>query len=82
MTVTAATPKKSLIWTEVDYEREARNQQAFADYYRGHPFIRIPEVVPDGEAGLLVPPRDPAALAEAREGAEGLYALTPEVLQA
>jgi glycosyltransferase involved in cell wall biosynthesis len=25
----------------------------------------IPEVVPDGEAGLLVPPRDPAALAQA-----------------
>lgn len=25
----------------------------------------IPEVVPDGEAGLLVPPRDPIALAEA-----------------
>lgn len=25
----------------------------------------IPEVVPDGRAGLLVPPRDPAALAEA-----------------
>lgn len=25
----------------------------------------IPEVVPDGEVGLLVPPRDPAALAEA-----------------
>jgi glycosyltransferase involved in cell wall biosynthesis len=25
----------------------------------------IPEVVPDGEAGLLVPPRDPAALADA-----------------
>ena len=25
----------------------------------------IPEVVPDGQAGLLVPPRDPAALAEA-----------------
>jgi predicted unusual protein kinase regulating ubiquinone biosynthesis (AarF/ABC1/UbiB family) len=30
---------------EVDYEREARNQQRFVDYYRGHPFIRIPEVV-------------------------------------
>ncbi len=30
---------------EVDYELEARNQQAFADYYRGHPFIHVPEVV-------------------------------------
>ena len=30
---------------EVDYELEARNQQLFADYYRGHPFVRIPEVV-------------------------------------
>ncbi len=36
---------KVRIAEEVDYEREARNQQAFADYYRGHPFIRIPEVV-------------------------------------
>ncbi|HEX6200224.1 MAG TPA: glycosyltransferase, partial [Thermoanaerobaculia bacterium] len=25
----------------------------------------VPEVVPDGEAGLLVPPRDPEALAAA-----------------
>jgi predicted unusual protein kinase regulating ubiquinone biosynthesis (AarF/ABC1/UbiB family) len=32
---------------EVDYELEARNQQIFADYYRGHPFIRIPDVVPE-----------------------------------
>ena len=38
---------KLRIAEEVDYEREARNQQAFADYYRGHPFIRIPEVVPE-----------------------------------
>jgi len=30
---------------EVDYDLEADNQQRFADYYRGHPFIRIPEVV-------------------------------------
>lgn len=29
---------------ETDYELEARNQQQFADYYRDHPFIRIPEV--------------------------------------
>ena len=32
---------------EVDYELEASNQQLFADYYRGHPFVRIPEVVFD-----------------------------------
>jgi predicted unusual protein kinase regulating ubiquinone biosynthesis (AarF/ABC1/UbiB family) len=38
---------KLRIAEEVDYLREARNQQAFADYYRGHPFIRIPEVVPE-----------------------------------
>jgi len=32
---------------EVDYELEATNQQLFADYYKGHPFIRIPSVVPE-----------------------------------
>jgi predicted unusual protein kinase regulating ubiquinone biosynthesis (AarF/ABC1/UbiB family) len=31
---------------ETDYELEARNQQQFVDYYRDHPFIRIPEVLP------------------------------------
>jgi predicted unusual protein kinase regulating ubiquinone biosynthesis (AarF/ABC1/UbiB family) len=30
---------------ELDYRLEARNQQQFADDYRGHPFIRIPAVV-------------------------------------
>lgn len=30
---------------ELDYELEARNQQLFADYYRGHPFIHVPDVV-------------------------------------
>ncbi len=31
---------------ELDYTREARNQQRFADYYDGHPFIHIPNVLP------------------------------------
>jgi predicted unusual protein kinase regulating ubiquinone biosynthesis (AarF/ABC1/UbiB family) len=31
---------------ETDYELEARNQEQFVDYYRDHPFIRIPEVLP------------------------------------
>lgn len=30
---------------ELDYSLEATNQQAFADFYRGHPFIRVPEIV-------------------------------------
>ena len=30
---------------ELDYRREARNQQMFADYYRGHPTIAVPEIV-------------------------------------
>jgi predicted unusual protein kinase regulating ubiquinone biosynthesis (AarF/ABC1/UbiB family) len=30
---------------ELDYELEAANQQAFADYYRGHPFIHVPDVI-------------------------------------
>lgn len=29
---------------ELDYQREAQYQQAFADRYHGHPFIRIPAV--------------------------------------
>ncbi|MFN0095976.1 MAG: ABC1 kinase family protein [Dehalococcoidia bacterium] len=29
---------------ELDYLREARWQQTFADRFRGHPFIRVPEV--------------------------------------
>jgi predicted unusual protein kinase regulating ubiquinone biosynthesis (AarF/ABC1/UbiB family) len=31
---------------EIDYQVEAANQEAFAAAYRGHPLIRIPQVVP------------------------------------
>jgi predicted unusual protein kinase regulating ubiquinone biosynthesis (AarF/ABC1/UbiB family) len=31
---------------ELDYALEARNQHAFAEYYRGHPLIHVPDVVP------------------------------------
>jgi predicted unusual protein kinase regulating ubiquinone biosynthesis (AarF/ABC1/UbiB family) len=30
---------------ELDYGLEARNQQTFADYYEGHPFIHVPRVL-------------------------------------
>jgi predicted unusual protein kinase regulating ubiquinone biosynthesis (AarF/ABC1/UbiB family) len=36
---------KVRIREELDYSTEARNQQIFADYFRGHPFIRVPEVL-------------------------------------
>jgi predicted unusual protein kinase regulating ubiquinone biosynthesis (AarF/ABC1/UbiB family) len=37
---------KVRIREELDYTTEARNQQIFADFFRGHPFIRVPEVLP------------------------------------
>jgi predicted unusual protein kinase regulating ubiquinone biosynthesis (AarF/ABC1/UbiB family) len=37
---------KERLTEELDYELEARNQQVFADFYRGHPYIHVPEVVP------------------------------------
>ena len=30
---------------ELDYSLEARNQTVFADYYRGHPFVHVPDVL-------------------------------------
>jgi predicted unusual protein kinase regulating ubiquinone biosynthesis (AarF/ABC1/UbiB family) len=36
---------------ELDYANEARNQQLFADFYRGHPFIHVPDVL----TGLSTP---------------------------
>ena len=35
---------KERITEELDYRNEATNQQLFADAYRGHPFISVPEV--------------------------------------
>jgi predicted unusual protein kinase regulating ubiquinone biosynthesis (AarF/ABC1/UbiB family) len=32
---------------ELDYRLEAASQTEFADYYRGHPFIHVPDVVPE-----------------------------------
>lgn len=37
---------KERLTEELDYRLEARNQQGFADFYRGHPFIHVPEVLP------------------------------------
>jgi predicted unusual protein kinase regulating ubiquinone biosynthesis (AarF/ABC1/UbiB family) len=34
------------ILEELDYRREARNQQLLADYYDGHPVIHVPRIIP------------------------------------
>jgi len=36
---------RTRIGEELDYGIEASNQRLFADWYRGHPFIHIPEVI-------------------------------------
>jgi predicted unusual protein kinase regulating ubiquinone biosynthesis (AarF/ABC1/UbiB family) len=39
---------------ELDYRLEADNQRLFADFYRGHPFIRIPAVVDHLSTGRVL----------------------------
>lgn len=36
---------KDRLREELDYTREAQNQQMFVDFYRDHPFIHVPEVI-------------------------------------
>ena len=36
---------KDRLREELDYTREADNQRLFADFYRGHPFVHVPEVI-------------------------------------
>ena len=36
---------KERLTEELDYQLEARNQQEFAEFFRGHPYVHIPEVV-------------------------------------
>jgi predicted unusual protein kinase regulating ubiquinone biosynthesis (AarF/ABC1/UbiB family) len=45
---------KERIVEELDYRREATNQTNFVDYYRGHPFIHVPEVLPSLSTGRVL----------------------------
>ncbi len=45
---------KERLIEELDYRREAVNQQRFADYFRGHPFIDVPEVLPGLSTGRVL----------------------------
>jgi len=42
------------ITEELDYRREAANQAEFAACYRGHPFIRVPEVIAELSTGRVL----------------------------
>jgi predicted unusual protein kinase regulating ubiquinone biosynthesis (AarF/ABC1/UbiB family) len=55
---------------ELDYRLEARNQAEFAEHYRGHPFIRVPEVIDELSTGCVLT----QDLAEGRSWAEALTA--------
>jgi predicted unusual protein kinase regulating ubiquinone biosynthesis (AarF/ABC1/UbiB family) len=39
------TELRERVTEELDYRREARNQQLFADYYAGHPTISVPGII-------------------------------------
>jgi predicted unusual protein kinase regulating ubiquinone biosynthesis (AarF/ABC1/UbiB family) len=39
---------------ELDYRREARNQEMFAAFYDGHPTIHVPRIVPEYSARRVV----------------------------
>jgi predicted unusual protein kinase regulating ubiquinone biosynthesis (AarF/ABC1/UbiB family) len=43
----AAEEMRARITEELDYRREAANQAEFAGHYRGHPFIHVPEIIPE-----------------------------------
>ncbi|MEO5898585.1 MAG: AarF/ABC1/UbiB kinase family protein, partial [Ilumatobacteraceae bacterium] len=45
---------KDRLVEELDYRLEARNQQRFADYYRDHPFITVPNVLASLSTGKVL----------------------------
>ena len=45
---------RARITEELDYRNEAANVRLFADYYRGHPHVWVPDVVDDLSAGAVI----------------------------
>ncbi len=45
---------KERLVEELDYRLEARNQAEFADYYRDHPYIHVPDVLPAYSTGRIL----------------------------
>jgi predicted unusual protein kinase regulating ubiquinone biosynthesis (AarF/ABC1/UbiB family) len=70
------------IFEEVDYRHEAANIAAFSDLYRGHPFIRVPEVVPEasGDRVLTMTYLDGLDWAAAQDAEQALKNTWAEVI--
>lgn len=51
---TLAREAAARIAEEVDYRHEAATITAFGDLYRGHPFIRIPDVIPEASSDQVL----------------------------
>jgi predicted unusual protein kinase regulating ubiquinone biosynthesis (AarF/ABC1/UbiB family) len=50
----AAAEISARISEELDYRQEAAHITAFADLYRGHPSIRVPDVIPEASADRVL----------------------------
>jgi predicted unusual protein kinase regulating ubiquinone biosynthesis (AarF/ABC1/UbiB family) len=67
---------------ELDYGLEATTQQRFADYYRGHPTISVPSVLPELSAQRVMTSElvEGASFAEVRDWSESEKNLAAETL--
>ncbi len=67
---------------EVDYRHEAEMITIFADLHRGHPFIRVPEVIPEasGDRVLTMTYLDGMGWAEAQHADQDLRNTWAEVI--
>ena len=67
---------------EIDYRHEAANLAAFSDLYRGHPFIRVPDVVSEasGDRVLTMTYLDGLDWAAAQEAEQDLKNTWAEVI--
>ncbi len=45
---------KERLVEELDYRREARNQTEFAAFFRGHPYVNVPDVLPAFSTGRVL----------------------------
>jgi predicted unusual protein kinase regulating ubiquinone biosynthesis (AarF/ABC1/UbiB family) len=67
---------------ELDYRHEANSISAFSDLYRDHPFIRVPDVIPEvsGDRVLTMTYLDGMDLAHAQQAEQDLKNTWAEVI--